>query len=79
MPNLSPRVAARSWVEMRRISKSGTAYNEGSHSSFGDYPRNCAHCHRRIYITKETVWFGHDENGAKASWHWKCRPLRGAA
>lgn len=65
---------------VKRLSKDGSrTYNVGSSSTFEDYPRVCTGCGERVRITKDTIWFGHDENGAKASWHWKCRPLRDAA
>lgn len=62
---------------MKRLSKDGShTYNIASESGFGEYPRTCHQCGERIYITKEAVWFGHDETGAKASWHWDHRPLK---
>lgn len=65
---------------MKRLSKDGKrTYNAGSSHTFGEYPKVCTACGERVRITKDTIWFGQDENGAKASWHWACRPLKGAA
>ena len=59
---------------MKRLSRDGShTYNVASESGFGEYPRTCHQCGERIYITKSTVWFGHDEDGQRASWHWACK------
>lgn len=70
----------------RRISKSGNAYTEGSHSTLAGWePRTCSICENRALVSKENLRFHHDDvTGESLTWHVECElehgwPLKAAA